>query len=334
MTFILAFTSLLYAQEGSVTKLILNHENEGAELVKALNHSSPFILNDERIKILKSVETFSDPYSDQPFKDYMSKTQAEAEELERTVPIFYAFRAAFDKVLHEVKTVKVDKGTAKVWLLYNMGFVVKTPSGCFGIDLHHRIAEDLEPYLDFLCITHNHGDHANKKLMQAMNSKGKPILSNFYNEDSQYMSQVPTTYKVGNVTIRTDISDHLLDPNLPNFVTIYRIDCGDDTNNFSLLHCGDSGFNPVHFTKVQGKVDMVVLRWGAERENNILGTGDGQVQTKYAILSHLLEMAHKPYPKGQASITQTLKHLPQVNCENVILPFWGEMMTWRNGRLE
>jgi hypothetical protein len=78
---------------------------------------------------------------------------------------------------------------------------------------------------------------------------------------------------------------------------------------------------------------MVVLRWGASRENNILGTGKGQVKTDYAVLSHLIEQRHEPWPKGQASITKTLEHLPNVECENTIMPFWGEKMTWKKGKL-
>lgn len=330
----LAVTFLSYAQEIINDNAKHASVNEGVELVRKLNKTSPLKLDEERLALLKSIETYSDPYSSQPFKDYLSKSESEAEELERTVPIFYAYRAAFDKVLHEVKTTKVKKGTAQVWILYNMGFIVKTPSGCFGIDVNHRLAEEFEPYLDFLCITHNHGDHVNRKLIAAMQSKGKPVLSNFDKESQNYMSQTPTSYRIGDFTIRTDLSDHLLDPKMPNFVTIYRIECGKDADNFSLLHCGDSGFNPAHFTKVQGPVDMVILRWGAERENNILGNGEGQVQTNYAILSHLIEMGHKPFPKGQASITQTLKHLPHVKCENTLIPFWGEKITWSNGRLK
>jgi len=322
-----------FAQEVVVENKINTPVIEGVELMVELSKTSPLKLDDQRLNILKQIENYSDPYSDQPFKNYMSKSGAEAEELERTVPILYAFRKAFDKVVYEVKTTEVKRGTVQIWMLYNMGFVIKTSSGCFGIDIHHRIAEELEPYLDFLCITHNHGDHANKKLIQAMQSKGKPVLSNFNEESPKFMSKTPASYRIGDFTIRTDISDHLLDPKLPDFVTIYRIDCGKDANNFSLLHCGDSGFNPAHFTKVQGPVDMAIIRWGAPRENNILGNGSGQVQTKYAILSHLIEMAHKPYPKGQASITQTLKHLPGVKCENTIIPFWGEKLVWKNGKL-
>lgn len=253
--------------------------------------------------------------------------------MEQTIPMLYFYRYGFDKVLDEVRNTKVEKGTTLVWLLYNMGFVVKTPTGSFGIDIDHKYAEQFEPYLDFLLITHNHGDHYNKDLMNAMIDNGKPVLSNFYEESEGYFSKVPASYKIGDFTITTDISDHLANPKYPDFVTVFRIEAGKESGNFSMVHAGDSGFNPKHFTHVEGPVSMAVLRWGAPRENNILGTGKGQVKTNYAVLSHLIELRHKPYPHGQASITQTLKHLPNVACENTIMPFWGEKMEWKNNKL-
>lgn len=322
------------AQKSTFEKQQKNYENKGVETIDKLSHTTPLKLDEGRLGLLKTIETYSDSYSDAPFKEYLKQTGEEVEKLEHTVPILYAYRHAFDKVLDEVKSTKVKKGTAQIWMLYNMGFIIKTASGCFGIDVDHRLAYQLEPYLDFLCVTHNHGDHANVKLIEAMQAKGKPVLSNFNVESSQYLSKTATAYKIGNFTIKTDLSDHLADPKLPNFVTTYRIDCGADAGNFSLLHCGDSGFNPAHFTKVQGPVNLVVLRWGAARENNILGTGEGQVKADYAVLSHLIEMRHKPYPHGQASITQTLVHLPGVQCDNTILPFWGEKLTWKAGILK
>ncbi|MFD2553578.1 MBL fold metallo-hydrolase [Sphingobacterium tabacisoli] len=329
----LAFIHCSFAQKSSFEKDQKNYDNAGVETIKRLNKTSPLILNEDRLSLLKTIETYSDPYSDGPFKEYLKKSEEEAEELEHKEPILYAYRMAFEKVLQEVKTTKVKKGTASVWMLYNMGFVVKTASGCFGIDVDHRLAEELAPYLDFLYITHNHGDHANVKLIAAMKQLGKPVITNFDVDNAPYFSTTATSYKIGNFTLQTDISDHLRSPDLPDFVAVVRIDCGDDTGNFSLLHCGDSGFDPKRFKKVQGPVDVVVLRWGAARENEILGQGEGQVQTNYAVLSHLIEMRHKPYPKGQASITQTLKHLPNVKCENTILPFWGERLVWEKGGL-
>lgn len=332
--FLLVFVHQAIAQKSFFKKAQNKYDNVGVETFKKLNKTNPIVLNEERLTLLKTMETYSDPYSNELFKEYLNKNEKEAEELEHKEPILYAYRFAFEKVLHEVKTTRVKKGTAAIWMLYNMGFVIKTPSGCFGIDVDHRLADQLAAYLDFLYITHNHGDHANKKLIAAMKELGKPIITNFDVGNSPYFSETATAYKIGNFTLKTDISDHLRSPDLANFVSVVRVDCGEDTGNFSILHCGDSGFDPTRFKKVDGPVDLVVLRWGAPRENEILGKGEGQVQTKYAILSHLIEMRHKPYPHGQASITQTLKHLPNVACENTILPFWGEKLIWGNGKLK
>lgn len=321
-------------QKSSYQTALNNSSNVGAQLMRELSKTSPFLLNDERLALLYKIETYSDKSINTTFREYLNGTDQAAKNMEDTIPILYSYRLAFDKVLEEVKHTKVKKGTAKIWLLYNMGFVVKTPSGCFGIDINHRGAEQFEPYLDFLCITHKHGDHFNTKLMEAMHAHGKPVVSNFFTASEKYYSTTPASYKIGNFSIQTDISDHLLDPKLSEFVTIFRIQSGKDAGNFSLLHGGDTGFNPERFKKVQGPVSVAILRWGAERENNILGTGEGQVQTDYAILSHLIELGHLIYPKGQASITKTLEHLPNVKCKNTLLPFWGESMTWKKGKLQ
>ncbi|WP_286856296.1 DUF4998 domain-containing protein [Proteiniphilum sp. UBA5431] len=308
--------------------------NDGIEAMLQLGETSPFLLDQNRLSILYELETFSDNFNPTLFRQYRTGSDEMSLDMEYEYPILYCYRNAFDKVIDEVKKAQVENGSVAVWLLYNMGFLVKTPSGAFGVDIYHRWAEKLEPYLDFLCVTHNHGDHADIKLMDAMIANGKPVLSNFYAKGGVYTSKVAKEYTIGNFSIKTDVTDHLRQTNLPvDFVSVFRIECGSDAGNFSMLHCGDSGFRREHFTNVGGPVDMVVLRWGAPRENDILGTGSGQVNPDYAILSHLIELGHDPYPNGQASITQTLKHLPNVECKNTILPFWGEKITWKNGQM-
>lgn len=331
LSFVMAFAALAQ-QKPALSKETLQ-ANAAVATLKAFRKTSPLKLNAKRLELLKTMEVYSDGLPPAAFKEYLLADEETAAALERTVPILYAYRAGFDKVLQEVQTSKVEQGSTHIWLLYNMGFVIKTPSGCFGIDLDHRLAAHLAPHLDFLYITHNHADHYNMKLIAAMVEAGKPVISNFYTESAAYYATRDTVYQIDKFKIRTSISDHLLSPDLPSFVAMARIDCGEDSGNFSMLHCGDSGFDPTRFKAVQGPVDMLVLRWGAPRENNILGTGAGQVQTNYALLSHLIELRHNPYPKGQASILQTLKHLPNVQCENTLIPFWGEKLVWKNGKL-
>ncbi|MFD1771453.1 hypothetical protein [Sphingobacterium suaedae] len=305
--------------------------HDGVETMQGFRKTSPFLLDGERLMFLKKFQVYADSLKAETFKEYLKKPEGEAVLMESQIPMIYCYREAFDKVLHEVKNMKVKKGTALVWLLYNMGFIVKTPSGCFGIDVEHRLAEQFAPYLDFLVITHNHGDHAHRKLMEAMVRAGKPVVTNFYEGCTQYKSTEAASYNIGTFEIRTDISSHLRSPKFPNFVMSIRVDCGEDSGNFSVLSCGDSGFESDRFANVQGDVDMLILRWGAPRENDIIGRKKGLVNPRYAVLSHLIELRHEP--KGQASITQTLKHLPGVNCENTILPFWGERFVWKNDKL-
>ena len=90
---------------------------------------------------------------------------------------------AFDKVLMEVKAAVVTDKPA-IWLVYNMGVIVKTKETCFSIDLKHRRAPEIAPLLDFALITHNHGDHFTEGFYKAMNGAGKTVLSNFKDKDA------------------------------------------------------------------------------------------------------------------------------------------------------
>jgi hypothetical protein len=319
-------------QKTSFQKDQKNFSNEAVQTMNQLKKTSPFLLNDKRIILLNKFQTYSDSLPYTTFDEYLISPEQKSVNMEHTMPILYCYRNAFDKVIDEVKNTKVKKGTVVVWMLYNMGVVIKTPSGCFGIDINHRWAEKFEPYLDFLCVTHNHEDHKSTELMEAMNSHGKPVLSNFYNASEKYVSTKPASYKIGNFSIRTNIADH--NSKLLNYITVFRVDCGEDAGNFSILNCGDANFNPKQFTNVQGPINLVILRYGAPVENNILGTGEGQVKPDYAVLSHIIELRHriKESPR-RASITETLEHLPDIKCENTILPFWGEKLTWKNGKM-
>ena len=319
-------------QKISVPENQNSSSNEAVLTMNLFRNTSPFSLNAERVALLKKIQTYSDSLSYITFNNYLKSPEQTSVNMENTIPILYCYRNAFDSVIYQVKNTKVEKGTVVIWLLYNMGIVVKTPSGCFGIDINHRWAEKLEPYLDFLCVTHNHEDHKSIELMEAMNSHGKPVLSNFFKASDKYYSTTSESYNIGKFSIHTDISDH--NTKLLNFISVFRIDCGDDTGNFSILHCGDSNFNPMQFIHVQGPVNLAILRFGAKEENNILGMGDGQVKPDYAVLSHLIELRHRINESPhRVSIITALDHLSQINCEQTILPFWGEKLIWKNGKL-
>ena len=68
-------------------------------------------------------------------------------------------------------------------------------------------------------------------------------------------------------------------------------------------------------------------------ENNILGTGAGQVQPDYVLLSHILEMAHAGVDASRWSLDMALERASKINCDQTYVPMWGEKMVWKNGKL-
>ena len=155
-------------------------------------------------------------------------------------PALQRLDAAFDKVLKEVReTVVTDKPA--IWLVYNMGVIVKTKESCFSIDLQHRRAPEIAPLLDFALITHNHGDHFTDAFYRAMDGAGKTVISNFKaNAGAKSagaecgLAKGGRTFRLKDVEIRTGLTDHA--KTKIDFTMTFEVRIGD----FMLFHSGDS----------------------------------------------------------------------------------------------
>lgn len=326
----------LLSPHGELSELT-KQQQEAQTVMQQLWKSTPLQgqpLLQERQIALNQLQKLADKCNATYFLDYLTTMDDKAEAIEKHDVLLSCYRLAFDKVIQEIKEDKVENGTAHIWLLYNMGYIVKTPSGCFGIDLMHRWAEKLAPYLDFLCITHNHQDHYDKKLISSMLEAGKPVLSNFLKEGKEYTSTVPSTYTIKNFSIRTSITDHN-NSGLSNFVTVFSIDCGADSGHFTLMHTGDSNYKAAQYTNILSEVDVLIPRYApnALTENNIIGTKKGQTQPSYVLLSHILELTHVSEEESRWSIPSALERASKINCNQTYVPMWGEKMIWKNNKL-
>ena len=303
--------------------------------VQELWSTSPLTLDAKRTGALTKIQGYADNCLSDYFSTFLSGYDQTSENMEKADPILIYYRSAFDRVLEDIKNSSVEEGTVELWQLYNMGYVIKTSSGCFAIDISHRWAKELAPYIDFLCVTHNHADHYNKELIQAMFDLGKPVLSNYLQDESyEYTSKTPTDYTIGNFAIHTSITDHN-NSGLSNFVTVFYIDCGEDTGNFTLIHTGDSNFKPEQFTNIASHVNVLIPRYApnALTENNIIGSGLGQTLPDYVLLSHILELAHADTDSSRWSVEMALERASKINCEQTYVPMWGEKLVWKNGKL-
>lgn len=306
-------------------------KNDAKEIAEQLWSTSPFDVNSTRKAALDRIQNYADTCSANYFKNYLVAMDQASEMAENYDPMLSFYRLSFDKVLSEVQATEVEDGTSVIWLLYNMGYIVKTPSGCFGIDISHRYAEKFAPYLDFLCITHNHTDHYDNDLIETMLEANKPVLSNYLKptENYKYTSQTPTSYTIGNFKITTNITDH--NTTLTNFVTTYQINCGEDGGNLVLMHVGDSNYKASQYN-IAEPVNVFIPRFApnALTENNVLGT---TITPDYTLLSHILELAHAGVEESRWSIELGLERASKLNCANSLMPFWGEKLVWKNGTL-
>lgn len=107
---------------------------------------------------------------------------------ERT-PVQQFFKTQMRKAIQEVEEAEIAQG-ARIWKLYDHGFVVKTKTVTIGFDLIRGKSADAEGFpiseelmerlirqCDVLFISHYHGDHAEEWVAQSFIDQGKPVVA-------------------------------------------------------------------------------------------------------------------------------------------------------------
>lgn len=290
---------------------------------------------DGRKSLFAEIQTLADGCSNTIFKKYMAADPTLARSLEKSYPILRGYDLAFQRVLDGVVNDKVADGEVAVWHLYNMGYVIKTSSGTFAIDIYHRRAEELAPYIDFYAITHKHTDHKSEELAQKMTALGKPVLANFAIDgcSQNYISDEVQDYEIGDFKIHTFITNHNnSSTNVP--ITVFKIDLGAKAGHCILMHSGDSNFRPEQFSTVQGdKVDIYIPRYAQTEvgENAVIGK---VITPSYTLLSHILELYHESVANSRWPLEYGLQRAARLDCQNSYMPFWGDKMVWKNNELK
>ncbi len=104
-------------------------------------------------------------------------------------PVQEFFKMRMKKAIDEIERTEISDG-ARIWKLYNHGFVVRTKSVTIGFDLvggksvhveEFSIGDDdmirLIEQCDVLFISHFHGDHAEEWVAQLFIDQGKPVVA-------------------------------------------------------------------------------------------------------------------------------------------------------------
>lgn len=281
----------------------------------------------QRDSALTYLQACGDSCTEETFQKYLKAGETEARQMERKYPVLAFYEHAAEKILNEMVSRTVPQGQVYIWCLYNMGYIIKTPSVCFGVDLNHKYACRFAPYIDFLCITHQHEDHIDRTLNDEMYWVGKPVVSNFFPPDSTspypYLVKTPGSMEIKGIKIVTNIDDH--NSKLKNFVVTYQFDCGKDTKNTVIMHVGDSSFNPKQYSVDQG-VDVLIPRYAPTIDQKIIGP---VIKPRVILMSHIMELRHVNQPGSRSSIAQGLEHNRELLPYHAYLPFWGELFVYK-----
>jgi L-ascorbate metabolism protein UlaG (beta-lactamase superfamily) len=104
-------------------------------------------------------------------------------------PVKKFFHARMETALKELETTRGESG-ARIWKLYNMGFIVRTKTATIAFDLvrgdsarnrEFALPADLMNHFvdqcDALFISHRHGDHVDEGVAQRFVEQGKPVVA-------------------------------------------------------------------------------------------------------------------------------------------------------------
>ena len=282
-----------------------------------LDKTSCFNADATRKGLMDKIQKYCDECKKSDYETYYKLTSlSEAAKMENNTILSY-YKSALYRIVDEVQKEVVPQGKIAVWHLYNMGYVVKTPSHCFGIDLKHREAAQLVPYIEFLCITHQHSDHYSDEMNSAMKLAGKPVYSNFLDNENKITGKKTIT-PVEGIEMVVGLADHSAE--LPNFCVTYQIDCGADTGNKIIYHIGDT-YNATQLSKTKD-IDLFILHGGI---NMNFTQAMNKIAPRYTLISHLNELSHAidnyrwPFNKG-------FDRVSQIEPNVAYIPVWGEKM--------
>lgn len=212
-----------------------------------------------------------------------------ADRMEETNPALRYLRAATLQAMADVRRTRVRRGLA-VWHLYNMGYVFKTPTSCFGIDLAGRDVQRLAADLDFLLVSHEHSDHYSAPLIKAMIGRQRPVITRWF-QGTTIVNQA-AEYRFGDVHVRIDIGDHHREQaNQQNNMLMFEVDGGAPANHAVVYHSGDGN----NFEKMRPvkPVDVFIVH---VQVGMPVAAAVRHLKPKMTLVSHVLELAHSPLP--------------------------------------
>ena len=319
----LAGTEFVYAEDvdPSIVEPTLK---EALDAIAAMTRTSAKDVTVDRLDAAHTLQRSVDRLRASEFNDYFKSSPEDAARWENERAILRYLNASFDKALAELKGTTAEENTVVIWHLYNMGYLIKTPTQTIAVDVKHRRALELVPFIDYLLVTHNHRDHYTTALCDALTAAGKPVVSNFIKND-WLTEENEREIEIGDSRIILKRVDHNK-TNLINYVTTFEIDCGPRADNCVVYHVGDACDVSQLATKAPVDVFIPHLAVGL----NVPKAVNETLKPKLTLLSHILELGHL-IDKWRWSYDYGYNQVKRCANDSVILPVWGEKIVYSRG---
>jgi L-ascorbate metabolism protein UlaG (beta-lactamase superfamily) len=174
------------------------------------------------------------------------------------IPVQLFFKTRMRMAIEEIEQTEIPSG-ARIWKLYDHGFVIRTKSATIGFDLIRGksaraegfpISEDIMNRLikqcDVLFVSHYHGDHAEEWVAQSFIDQGKPVVAppevwkdQSINKFITHLERVPHTVQTLSIQGGEEILEVIVYPghqgeNIENNVSVVKTSEG-----LSFSHMGD-----------------------------------------------------------------------------------------------
>ena len=296
---------------------------EALKAIDAMYRTSAFNATPERLDATRTIQRSVDRLRAAEFDSYFESSREDAAKEEENRAVLRYLNSSFDKVLNELKETKVDDNSVVFWHVYNMGYLIKTPTQTIAVDIRHRRAAELLPYIDFLLVTHNHRDHFTSSLCDAATLAKIPVVSNFLQND-WIVEENERTLEIGDSTIQLKRVDH--NKNLIKFVTTFEINCGPRSGDCVVYHVGDAC--DVNQLTPKEPVDVFIPHLAVGL--NVPKAVNETIKPKLTLLSHILELGHL-IDKWRWSYDYGYNEVRKCANDTVILPVWGEKIVYSRG---
>ncbi len=218
---------------------------------------------------------------------------------------------------------------ARVWKLYNHGFVVRTAGHCYAFDIIPGVGavkmssgqmERLAGAVEVLFVSHRHRDHASREFARLMLGLGKPVVTNpdIWPGDQDFSDRLirvegHSQGRAGSIGFRV-FDGHQED--IPNNVYLVR------TDGVGVMHTGDQ-YNGEDFDNwITGlsdaeQVDVLLPNcWTMDINRMVAGIKPGVV-----ITGHENELGHMVYKRESYGKSYLLLH--ELSSPYVMMT-WGE----------